>query len=142
MNYQIQSDNMDLSPSMTELAKDKLRKLEKHFKDYPDDTITARVVLNKAPDDTFEVKIKFGINGKEIFAEKVNYSLESALVVVIEDLDKQLEKERSKHRTEKEWNAQRDQKRASEDLLEKESATDDELLELQEPEEEETVKLP
>ncbi len=114
MKYQIQSDNMELTPSMSELAKSKLEKLSKHFQTAGDSSYV-RVVMNSAPVDSFEVKINIEINGKTFFGDDTNYSLESALINAVDELGRQLDK--SKDLEESEWKDKREAKRSL-DVLE------------------------
>lgn len=96
MNYQITSDNISLSPSMKSLALDKLQKLDRILKDIPEDSRSARVVLNKGAgdEDTFEVKIHLNAKGKEYFSNDTDYTLETAIVRTIEELARMIEKEK------------------------------------------------
>ena len=64
MNYQITSDNIEISPSMEALAKEKFERLEKRTKDEPEETKHARIVLNSAPENMFMVKAKFHVGAK------------------------------------------------------------------------------
>ena len=109
MKYQIQSDNMELTPSMSELAKAKMEKLTKHFKT-AGDNCSARIVMNTAPVDSFEVRISLVLNGKDYFGDDKNFNLETALINAVEELDRQLEKAKSIEETE--WKDTRDSKRA------------------------------
>lgn len=109
MKYQIQSDNMELTPSMSELAKAKLDKLNKHF-NTAGDTSSVRVVMNTAPVESFEVKISLDLNGKNYFGDDKNYNLETALINAVGELDRQLNK--AKTLDEADWQEKRDAKRA------------------------------
>ncbi len=125
MKFQTQSDNMDLSPSMSALAKEKMAKLDKHFRDYDPELIHARIVMNTAPVDKFAVKIRLVVNGEEFFTDETSFSLEHALILAVEELDRQLEKDKSKHHAERKWEDQREAKRLTPEELEKEAAPDD-----------------
>jgi len=113
MKYQVTSDNMEVSPSMLELAKQKLAKIEHKLADVESDLKSARVVLNTAPQNTFDAKIELTLAGKTYYASEVDTSLETALVNTVEGLDKQLQKAKSEHQ--KNWEKQREMKRASEE---------------------------
>ncbi len=109
MNYQISSDNIDLSESNTFLAREKIGKLERFFSHLPQDAVMARVVINKgAEEDTFEVRLDINADGKTYFTKEVNYSLETALIQVVDEIERQLEKDRSQK--EKEWEKRREMK--------------------------------
>ncbi len=111
MSYQITSDNIDLSPSMTELAKEKLSRIEGHLPDYMVETSSFRVVMNTSPVEQFSVKIEAVIHGKTFFADETRGTLESALVSATEDLDRQIERHLKKEKTD-DWEKQREQKRS------------------------------
>lgn len=113
MNYQITSDNIEVSPSMIELAKEKLSKVGHHLVHVPDDLVIFRVVLNKAPKDLFEVKVEASIKGKSFFSHATHHVLESAIILTVEELDRQLEKEKVKKNDPHEWEEKRELKRFS-----------------------------
>lgn len=93
MQYQITSDNIDLSPSMDALTKEKFERIESRIKHLPEGSCFARVVLNTVPDDQFEVKVNLDLSGKEYFSDETAFSLENALVVVVEELLEMIEKD-------------------------------------------------
>jgi ribosomal subunit interface protein len=121
MQYQITSDNIEMSPSMEALAHEKTKKLEQKVKNVPDDLKTLRVVMNSAPEDRFEAKILFTVRKHEYYAEANEYTLESALVKAVDDLERMLEKDKD-FTTEQSWEEAREAKRLTEETLEK--ATD------------------
>ena len=86
MNYQITSDNMQVSESMKEMAISKLFKLENRFKDLPEGATSARIVMNLAPVERFAVKIELDLNGKVYFTDETQYTMETALVNAVEDV--------------------------------------------------------
>ena len=92
MNYQITSDNMEVTPSMEILTKDKFVRIEHRLRDIADDTKYARIVLNTAPEESFMVKAHVVANGKEYFSQSTDYSLEGALIKVCEELVVELDK--------------------------------------------------
>ena len=51
MQVQVTSDNLELTPSMQELANSKITKLSSRFEDTPEDLVSIRVVLNKSGAD-------------------------------------------------------------------------------------------
>jgi putative sigma-54 modulation protein len=109
MKHQISSDNIELTESIKTLAQDKVSKLNRFFKNYPEDAVSLRSVINSgSAEDTFEVHIDATINGKNYFAEERDYSLESTLIKTVEEIEKQLEKARSQN--EKEWEKVREMK--------------------------------
>lgn len=93
MLYQITSDNIDLSPSMEALTKEKFERLENRTGHLPEGSCFARVVLNSVPDDQFEVRVNLDLSGKEYFSDETAFTLENALVVVVEELLDMIEKD-------------------------------------------------
>jgi ribosome-associated translation inhibitor RaiA len=93
MQYQITSDNIDLSPSMEALTKEKFERIESRIRHLPEGSCFARVVLNSVPDDQFEVRVNLDLSGKEYFSDETAFTLENALVVVVEELLEMIEKD-------------------------------------------------
>jgi ribosomal subunit interface protein len=96
MQYQITSDNIDMSPSMEVLTKEKFERIEHRFRDIPEGSKSARIVLNSSPDNTFTVKAELVINGKEYFSDETDFTLEGALIKTVEELVRMTEKEKDK----------------------------------------------
>lgn len=116
MNYQISSDNMEVSESMKELFKSKIVKLERRWQHIPDESKSLRVVMNSAPEGMFLVKIEANLDGKILYTEEPGYTLETALVDTIDELDRQYLKEKSKY--EDKWKEKRQSKVLKEEDLE------------------------
>ncbi|MFC1624775.1 hypothetical protein ACFL15_00120 [Patescibacteria group bacterium] len=93
MKYQITSDNISLSPSMEVLAKTKFERIEKRSKNYPEDNNFSRIVLNSAPDGKFTVRANVKLDDKEYFTEETEFSLEGALIKIVEELLQMMEKD-------------------------------------------------
>ena len=93
MNYQISSDNIELTPSMETLTKEKFERIETRAKNFPEGSCFARVVLNSAPENRFYVKVNLDLSGKEYFSDEEEYSLEGALIKVVEELLEMMEKD-------------------------------------------------
>ena len=53
MQYQISSDNIDMSPSMEALTKEKFSRIESRLADMREGSCSARIVLNTAPEGMF-----------------------------------------------------------------------------------------
>ena len=120
MNIQVTSDNIDVSPSMIELAKLKLSRIDDRFPDVPEDAKEARVVMNVLPDENFEVKMELIIDGKKYFSQHIDFSMETAVIETVEEIARQMEKEKSI--IEKEWEEKREIKRSSDINYETDSA--------------------
>lgn len=109
MQYQISSDNIELTNSMRILAQEKVSKLEKFFVNLPSSEATARIVLNKAAqEDMFKTKIDLIVKGKSYFAQEKEFTLESAIIKATEEIKRQLEKDRDAQ--ERDWEKQRELK--------------------------------
>jgi ribosome-associated translation inhibitor RaiA len=110
MNYQITSDNIEMSPSMHALVLEKFKKIESRLVDFSEDQKTVRVVMNSAKDDRFDVKIRFVLNGKEYFVEEESFTLENALITAIADLERELQTDKI-IQIEENWKKTREAKR-------------------------------
>ena len=93
MNYQITSDNIELSPSMEILTKGKFERIENRMKHLPADSCFARIVLNTEPENMFSVRADLDLNGKKYFSDETEFSLEAALIKVVDELLEMMEKD-------------------------------------------------
>lgn len=101
MRYQITSDNIELTPSMEALAKEKFERLENRIRDFDEDSKHARIVLNTAPDGRFTAKASVKVGGREYFSDETDFSLEGALIKTVSEIFEMMEKEKTrqeKHR--------------------------------------------
>lgn len=119
MTYQFTSDNMDISPSMKSLAEEKLKSVENKIQRVHDDLRSFRVVMNKAPDQQFLVKIFAVVHGKEYFAEETGFTFETALTGAVSDMDRRLRKAKV-IATEEDWEDAREAKRFDPENIEPE----------------------
>lgn len=117
MQYQITSDNIQMSSSMEILAKGKVAKLENQLMQVPEDSRLVRVVMNTAPNDMFLVKLLTTVYGKEYFTEEIEYTLESALVKAVDEMERMLKKDRSVGTTQ-DWEEAREAKRLNPENIE------------------------
>ncbi len=115
MQYQITSDNIDLSQSMIDLAKAKAQKVEARIMQLDENTKSMRIVMNSAPQQKFTVRVELTVRGKNYFTDETSFTLENALIQCMEELDRILEKEQDRS---KNWNQRRESKRAKEEDLE------------------------
>lgn len=110
MPLQVTSDNLEITPSMQNLAETKVSKIFKKLEDLPEDLVDIRVVLNKGEgEDTFVVKVQFDAGGKVVVGEDFEYNLESALIKAVDDALRQYEKDKDKKGSE-EWKKRRGMK--------------------------------
>lgn len=111
MIYQISSTNIDISPSMQELAKQKFAKIEHYFTHVPEDLQKVRIVMNTGQAvDTFEVTIDLDLGTQHFYGKGVNFGLETALLDAVEDVKEQYLKEKAKTDG-KDWEEARESKR-------------------------------
>ena len=96
MQYQISSDNIQMSESMIALTKEKFSKIESRLKHIPVEEQFARVVINSAPENTFEVKAIITFRKKEYFSDESDFTLETALIRVVNELTRMMEKDKDK----------------------------------------------
>jgi ribosomal subunit interface protein len=116
MIYQISSTNIDISPSMHELAKQKFSKIEHYFAHVPEDLQKVRIVMNTGQAvDTFEVTIDLDLGTQQFYGKGVNYGLETALLEAVEDVKEQYLKGKAKSDG-KDWEEARDAKRFDPDV--------------------------
>lgn len=117
MGLQISSDNLQITGSMRFLVEQKLKAFLSHVEKQEREQVNIRVVLNKAQEpEKFLVKVEAKIAGKNYFGDDADYTLESALIKAVEEVNKQYikDKERLKQR---DWSKNRDLKRYQEDKL-------------------------
>jgi ribosomal subunit interface protein len=96
MQYQISSDNMELTPSMEVLAKQKFFRIEKHLSEQDSQVSSIRVVLNKSKgaEGGFTVKGEIRIPGHEYFSDETSQSFEHALVKTVEEIDRMMQRDK------------------------------------------------
>lgn len=96
MQYQITSDNISLSTSMEKLAIEKFSKLETRFKQFDEDTVEARIVLNSAQGDEekFLVKGEIFAGKRTYFSDETDYTLESAIITVVDELERMIDRDK------------------------------------------------
>lgn len=88
---------MELTPSMRTLAEEKLVHLLNHIEERSVNEANVRVVMNKAPEpDKLLVKIELVVEGRAYFGDESDFTLESALIRAIDEVDKQYLKDKEK----------------------------------------------
>ena len=70
--------------------------------------------MNTAPVEQFEVKIELDLDGEHFFTNEINFTLETALVLAVEELDRLIEKSRFGS---KNWEEKRESKRFQPDEI-------------------------
>jgi ribosome-associated translation inhibitor RaiA len=102
---------MELTPSMKVLAEKKLITLLGHIQQRSREEANIRVVMNKAQEpDKLLVKVEAKVEGKAYFGNEADYTLESALIKAIDEVDKQYLKEKEKAK-DRDWEKNREFKR-------------------------------
>jgi len=100
---------------MQGLAKLKVEKLIKRLKGAPEDLIDIRVVLNKGHEEgTFTAKVELFLGGYSVVGQNTEYSLETALISAVQDVERQFKKSVTKRKSE-EWEERRKMKNFSEE---------------------------
>ena len=97
MQYQISSDNIEMSESIQILTKEKFERLETRVSHLDEDAVQVRVVINVAPEDKFEIKVVANINGKEYFTDETNASMEHGLIECVSELIRMIDKDQEKN---------------------------------------------
>ncbi len=96
---------------MKALAKQKLAPLLAHIEQRGREEASIRVVMNKSHDhDKLLVKVEATIEGKVYFGNETDFTLESALIRAVDEVDKQYLKDKEKAK-ERDWEKNRDLKR-------------------------------
>ena len=108
MTYQITSDNIDLSESMKELAREKISKIESRFPNLTEDEKQFRVVMNSAPNEKFSIKVEAKLGKKSYYSDETSFTLENALVATVEEIERMVKKDSDYSTT---WNGKRENKR-------------------------------
>lgn len=99
MNIQITGDRLSLSPSIKTLINDKLNdRLEKLLTGFSSDIKTAQVRLQKDKFDKFIVNFDLNLPDKgHIYAQASHLSLESAIIDLEQEVEKQIKRYRQEH---------------------------------------------
>lgn len=96
---------------MKALAEQKLTPLLAHVEQRGREEADIRVVMDKSDDhDKLLVKVEATIEGKMYFGDEVDFTLESALIRAIDEVDKQYLKDKEKSK-ERDYEKNRDFKR-------------------------------
>ena len=128
MQYQITSDNIEISDSMKTLAMEKFEKVESRLTEKEKEEALVRMVLNTSgADDEFRVKVNLSYGGKEYFGTDTDFKLESALIHAIEEVERMRKKDDISYQ--EDWNEQREFKHGLGEALIEEDLEDSEDLE-------------
>ena len=107
MQYQITSDNIEVTESMKALAQEKFEKVEARLTEKENAEAMTRIVLNTSGgEDQFRVKIELSYRGKQYFASERDYSMETALIKAIAEVERMRRKDDIGFQ--EDWNEQRE----------------------------------
>lgn len=110
MPLQIISDKFEVTEGIKALVEDKLSNLLRRFKDTPEDLVDARVVLKGNPKkDIFMAKIEIFLGKLRFIGRDKQYSLESAVIGAVQDVEEQYERFKTKDNSGK-WGIMRKMK--------------------------------
>ena len=105
MYYEIYCKHMDLTGATEALVHEKLGLLEHLLKDYPAESVMGRVTLYRLPvtDEYYNVRVALELPGDRCYARANGTTLESALINVAAELERQLQHLLSDKRNESHW---------------------------------------
>ncbi len=110
MQYQITSDNIEISESMKTLGQEKFEKIVKRLTPKEKEEALVRIVMNKgSAEDEFRVKIELSYGGKKYFATEKDFLLESALIKTISEVERMRRRDDISYY--EDWKEQREIKR-------------------------------
>ncbi len=105
MYYEIRCKDMDLTEPIQALVHEKVGLLDHLIQDYPPDSVMAAVRLHRLPvnDEFYNVRVVLELPGDRLFATANGETLESGLVNVTAELERQLKHLLSDKRNETHW---------------------------------------
>lgn len=105
MYYEIRCKDLDLTESIRALVHEKLGLLERLLHDYPPESVMAAVRLHRLPvtDEFYNVRVVLELPGDRLFATANGETLESGLINVAAELERQLQHLLSDKRNETHW---------------------------------------
>lgn len=110
MQYQLVSENLEITPSMKTLTDLKLGRLLPYFSDLHADSVKLKISTNKDFNDTFTTEVLLVLNGKDFIAKATNHNYETSVIDSIEIIERQIIKSKEKS-TEQKWKKARKMKR-------------------------------
>lgn len=135
MQYQITSDNIEISESMKALAMEKFEKISSRMTEKEQEEALVRIVMNKSGGEgEFEVSVELTYSGNQYYGVDTNYTVETAIIEAIAEVERMRKKDEAIHQDA--WKEQRELKRdlgeviIAEDLVENEDTelSDEELV--------------
>ncbi|MBI4091355.1 ribosome-associated translation inhibitor RaiA [candidate division WWE3 bacterium] len=96
MSYRITSENLPLTPKLTDLSNEKLRKIEKFLKDVGEELRDVRMIVDRRPRFGFRAKIEVWIPGTSFVAKEVGFSIEGTIDEAVRDIIRQVNRHKGK----------------------------------------------
>jgi putative sigma-54 modulation protein len=107
MEIAIRGKNLDLTESLKEYIDEKVGRLERYFDSINAVDVTLTVEKNRSIENTQRAEVTVHVNGNVIRAEEATVSMYSSIDIVVEKLERQLKKYKSRI-----YSSMRDRKRA------------------------------
>lgn len=108
MEIAIRGKNIELTESLKEYIDDKVGRLDRYFDSINGVDVTLTVERNRSIENTQRAEVTMRVNGTVIRAEEATVSMYSSIDIVVEKLERQLKKYKSKI-----YNSMRDRKRSA-----------------------------
>ncbi|MEA3117024.1 MAG: putative sigma-54 modulation protein [Paraburkholderia sp.] len=96
MNLKISGHHLDVTPALREYVITKLDKVLRHFDQVIDGNVVLSVDNEKEKDKRQKVEISLHLKGKDIFIESANGDLYAAIDLMIDRLDRQVVRHKSR----------------------------------------------
>ncbi len=96
MEIAIRGKNIELTPALKDYIDDKVGRLEKYFESINAVDVTLTVERNRSIEKTQRAEVTMHVNGTVIRAEEASVSMYSSIDIVVEKLERQLKKYKSK----------------------------------------------
>ncbi|MGI5837478.1 MAG: HPF/RaiA family ribosome-associated protein [Chloroflexota bacterium] len=105
MYYQIHCKDLDCSEAKESLIREKMEVVEQLLHDYPPDSVMGRVTLWRLPvtDEYYNVRFVLELPGDRCYARANGVTLESALINVAAELERQVKHILTTKRNETHW---------------------------------------
>lgn len=96
MNLTISGHHLEITPAIREYVKSKLERVNRHFDNVIDVTVTLSIETLPEKEKRQKAEINLNLSGKTIHAESVSQDLYAAIDTLIDKLDRQVLKYKGK----------------------------------------------
>ncbi len=96
MDISIRGKNIELTPALKDYIGEKVERLERYFDSINSVDVALTVERNKSIEKTQRAEVTMRVNGTVIRAEEASVSMYSSVDIVVEKLERQLKKYKSK----------------------------------------------